>query len=64
MFKRLKGAIIYDYSMPVIEGISKLSKNGWDDVLLDYIYENYDEIECELNGKEYKEPKSTIIIFV
>ena len=25
--------------------------------LLDYIYENYDEIECELNGDEYKEPK-------
>ena len=22
-----------------------------------YIYENYDEIECELNGEEYKEPK-------
>ena len=25
--------------------------------LLDYIYENYDEIECELNGDEYKESK-------
>ena len=25
--------------------------------LLDYIYENYDEIECELNGDEYKGPK-------
>ena len=43
--------------MSVMERISKLSKNGCDDVLLDYIYENYDEIECELNGEEYKEPK-------
>ena len=25
--------------------------------LLNYICENYDEIECELNGDEYKEPK-------
>ena len=24
---------------------------------MDYIYENYDEIERELNGDEYKEPK-------
>ena len=43
--------------MSVIEEILKLSKDGRDDVLLDYIYENYDEIECELNGDEYKEPK-------
>ena len=45
--------------MSVMEGISKLSKNGCDDALLDYIYiyENYDEIECELNGEGYKEPK-------
>ena len=44
--------------MSVIEGISKLSKNGCDDdVLLNYIYENHDELECELNGDEYKEPK-------
>ena len=35
-----------------------MSKSGYDDrELLDYIYENYDEIECELNGDEYKEPK-------
>ena len=35
-----------------------MSKSGCDDKeLLDYIYENYDEIECELNGDEYKEPK-------
>ena len=43
--------------MSVMEKISKLSKDDCDDVLLDYIYENYDEIECELNGDEYKEPK-------
>ena len=43
--------------MPVIEEILKLSKNGCDNALLDYICENYDEIECELNGDEYKEPK-------
>ena len=35
-----------------MEKISKLSK---DDALLNYICENYDEIECELNGEEYKE---------
>ena len=40
-----------------MEEISKLSKNGCDDALLDYICENYDEVECELNGDEYKEPK-------
>ena len=44
--------------MLVIEEISRMSKIGSDDKqLLDYIYENYDEIECELNGNEYKEPK-------
>ena len=43
--------------MPVTEEISKLSKNGCNDALLDHICENYDEIECELNGDEYKEPK-------
>ena len=37
-----------------MEKISKLSK---DDALLNYICENYDEIECELNGDEYKKPK-------
>ena len=41
--------------MSVIEEISKLSKNGCDDdVLLNYIYENHDELECELNGDEYE----------
>ena len=44
--------------MSVIEEISKLSKNGCDDdVLLEYINEHFDEIECELNGDVYKEPK-------
>ena len=40
-----------------MEEISKVSTNGCDDVLLNYICENYDEIECELNGDEYKESK-------
>ena len=40
-----------------MEKISKLSKDDCDDVLLEYIDEHYDEIECELNGEEYKEPK-------
>ena len=43
--------------MPVMEEISKLSKNCCNNALLDYICENYDETECELNGDEYKEPK-------
>ena len=44
--------------MSVIEEISKLSKNGCDDdVLLEYICENHDELECELNGEVYEEPK-------
>ena len=28
-----------------------------DNYILDYIYGNYDEIECELNGYEYEQPK-------
>ena len=36
-----------------MEKISKLSK----DALLNYICENYDELECELNGAEFKKPK-------
>ena len=44
--------------MSVMEKISKLLRNGCDDdVLLEYINEHFDEIECELNGDEYKEPK-------
>ena len=44
--------------MSVIETISKLSKNGRDDALLNYICDNCDEIECELNENEYREPKT------
>ena len=44
--------------MSVIEAISMMSKSGYDDKeLLEYIDKRYDEIECELNGNEYKEPK-------
>ena len=44
--------------MSILETISKLLKNGCDDdVLLEYINEHFDEIECELNGDVYKEPK-------
>ena len=57
MVEKLKDIIIYNYSLSVMEKISKLSKNGCDDALLDYICENYDEIECELNEDEYKESK-------
>ena len=57
MFEKLKEIIIYNYSVLVMEKISKLSKNSCDDALLNYICDNYDEIECELNGDEYKEPK-------
>ena len=46
--------IYIDIVMSVMEKISKLLKNGCDDdVLLNYIYENHDELECELNGDEY-----------
>ena len=38
--------------------IEKISKCGCSDIeLLEYINEHFDEIECELNGDEYKEPK-------
>ena len=60
-------SIYIDIVMSVMEKISKLLKNGCDDdVLLNYIYENHDEIECELSGdeiecelneEEFKEPE-------
>ena len=51
--------------MSYIEEISWMSKSGYRDIeLLEYIDKHFDEIECELNGEEYKEPKSTIVIFV
>ena len=44
--------------MLFIEEVSRMSKCGCSDMeLLEYINEHFDEIECELNGEEYKEPK-------
>ena len=44
--------------MSVIEAISMMSKSGYSDrELLEYIDKHYDEIECELSGEVYKEPK-------
>ena len=44
--------------MSFIEEISWMSKSGYNDrELLEYIDKHYDEIECELSGNEYKEPK-------
>ena len=44
--------------MSYIEEISWMSKSGYSDrELLEYIDEHFNEIECELNGEEYKEPK-------
>ena len=51
--------------MSYIKEISWMSKSGYSDIeLLEYIDKHFDEIECELNGEEHKEPKSMIIIFV
>ena len=44
--------------MSYIEKVSRMSKSGYSDIeLLEYINKHLDEIECELNGEEYKEPK-------
>ena len=44
--------------MSYMEEISWMSKSGYSDKeLLEYIDKHYDEIECELNGEVYKEPK-------
>ena len=44
--------------MSYIEEISWMSKSGYSDIeLLEYIDKHFDEIECEFNGEEYKEPK-------
>ena len=44
--------------MSYIEKVSRMSKSGYSDIeLLEYINKHFDEIECELNGEEYKEPK-------
>ena len=50
--------IYIDIVMSVIKAISMMSTNGYSDrELLEYIDKHYDEIECELNGEIYKEPK-------
>ena len=41
--------------MSILETISMMSYT--DEELLEYINEHFDEIECELNGEEYEEPK-------
>ena len=44
--------------MSFIEEISWMSKSAYGDIeLLEYIDKHFDEIECELNGEEYKESK-------
>ena len=41
-----------------MEKVSWMSKSGYSDrELFEYIAKHYDEIECELNGEEYKDPK-------
>ena len=44
--------------MSYIEEISWMSESGYSDIeSLEYIDKHFDEIEYELNGEEYKEPK-------
>ena len=44
--------------MSIIEEVSWMSKSDYNDrELLKYIDKHYDELECELNRNEYKEPK-------
>ena len=44
--------------MSIVEEVSRMSKSGYTDIeLLEYINKHFDEIECEFNGEEYKEPK-------
>ena len=50
--------IYIDIAMSIIEEVSWMSKSDYSDrELLEYIDKHYDEIECELNGEVYKEPK-------
>ena len=57
--------IIYNIVMSVIKNISRMSNSGCDDnVLMNYIQNNFDMLNRELNGDKYEEPKSIIIIFV
>ena len=44
--------------MLIIEEVLWMSKSGYSNrELLEYIDNHYDEIECELNGEVYKQPK-------
>ena len=44
--------------MSYLEEVSWMSESGYSDIeLLEYINKHFDEIECELNGEEYKQPK-------
>ena len=44
--------------MLFIEEVSQMSKSGYSDMeLLECINEHFDEIECELSGEVYEEPK-------
>ena len=44
--------------MLFIEEFSRMSKSGYSDMeLLEYIDKHFDEIECELDGEVYEEPK-------
>ena len=47
--------IYIDIVMSILETISKCGYT--DEELLEYIDEHFDEVECELNGEEYEEPK-------
>ena len=50
--------IYIDIVMSILETISMMSKCGYTDKeLLEYIDKHYDEIECELSGEVYEEPK-------
>ena len=50
--------IYIDIVMSILEIISMMSKYGYTDKeLLEYIDKHYDEIECELSGEVYEEPK-------
>ena len=42
--------------MSYIEEVSWMSKSGHSDIEL-LEYKHFDDIECEMNGGEYKEPK-------
>ena len=51
--------------MSFIEEISWMSKSGYSDIeLLEYIDKHFDEIKCELDGEEYKEPKQSCNICI